>query len=404
VILLVALSIRLLFVLHVASTHDNRSLSLMHGDTREYVHLGENLFRRGRYVDEASVFSRWRGVMRPPGYPLLYAGVSALGVDLTHHLAWLGVVQLPFALGGVGAAYAVARLTLRSRRWATLAGTMSSLSPTGIAATAMPLADVVFGGLCAASLTAALFMTHAKTARRCLLAAAVVGLFTLLALLVKPAALPLVVVWATLPIVVRRLRPLRWTLVMLVALPALAWQGAWSVRNWQRERVFAYTLIGERYLLYLVVPQVQLRAELGRRPRSGEVDERFRSLAAGQERLLFLTPGATVRQVRDVQAAAIRQSLAARPLLVARVCWANLKNGLLSRYKNVNAQFPKHDPISAAMKTFYDATDRPAVAWGWLTMILIAPGLALAKESHALRAHGVRVLAGAVPAPGHGAG
>ncbi len=311
IVFVVALALRLLFVLGTVQGGTAAEFRRVNGDAQEYLRLAEHAAEVGRYTPEA-IDPRIVSVVRTPAYPMLIWGLTELrqaawpAVDGFepepnrdgHPLTTRGIYVVLFFVQAVGgatlaaAAALLAQLIWRSNAAAWAAGLLVACNPTGWGLAAATLTDGPFGVLVGLGLFAPV---HAARSAKWW-PAVVAGVFWSLAALVKPTILllppGLVVIW----LLARRGRGRPWR----VALPRmaicvgifLATILGWSAWNHHRAGIFAFSTVSERNLRFMFGPQVEMRGVLGRRPTRTETRDRYYAL--GHQDLRWVAePGMT---------------------------------------------------------------------------------------------------------------
>jgi 4-amino-4-deoxy-L-arabinose transferase-like glycosyltransferase len=217
---LVALAIRLSAVLVMRDFHEGPNFRQA-TDGVIYSRLGNHLALGEGYIEEAGVPTAFR----PPGFPLLLAGIYALAGQ------YYPLVYLAFCTLGASScllAYALAREVL-SEYFARWAGILSSVYIPHIYFSTLFYTETLFIPLLGLSLW--LLVRHLKTGRPWQLASA--GLALGLAALVRPAAL---VPFAVFALVLVANRPRDWRRISIqVAIFTMSFLGPilpWSVRNY----------------------------------------------------------------------------------------------------------------------------------------------------------------------------
>lgn len=346
-VLVLTVVLRIAFAHQVISRHTNKSFSLIHGDTSEYVHLAENMNRYGYYADEHSVFSRYRALVRTPGYPTFYYLLCKIGFDLDDNLPSIIWAQIPLSAIVVVIAYFFGRMILAHRGWAAFVATLSAISPTGVAMPSLAVADMLFSALFYLSLLAA--VASLKSARRSL--PWLTGAALAIAALTKPAALPIVPLLVVVAFIRHRASWQALRTSVAFALPTLIATGAWTARNFALEGSPTYSVVTTRNLAFFVMPKVQFRNEFHRWPTQREFGVEFRRLALAQEDYIFRTPNANAKGVVEKQKDAIAFD---SPLVMARLFARNLLNQNTNRWKSSHRQVPGNDRVGNAIRTAYD--------------------------------------------------
>jgi hypothetical protein len=316
------------------------------------------LRKHGRYVDPKSTFSRYRGVVRPPGYPVFHWALCKAGIPLNEDMRWIIWPHVALSLAMPLATMWIAYSFIRRLWFATSAGLLSAVSPTGIAIPAIPVADMLF-----AVVFATAFAVSLRTYRRrgdivCALAA---GVLFAVALSIKPSAM----LWPGVCAILLFVR-YRWSRAALIkfvalALPMIGFFLAWSYRNYRAEGVFTYSAISQRNMLYFVVPKVANLHETGRIAKRDEFKERFAALSLKQEDYIFRTPGSNVKGLLDWQKQTIRETIWSDVPALANTLARNTINQLAHRWKQSHRQIPGQDWLSRQIRTTFDRTQSPLV-------------------------------------------
>ena len=194
-------------------------------DAADYDRLAQSLLDGHGFGE--SRFSATGGptALRPPGYPVFLAGVHAVVGD-----GWDAARAVQALVGALTVAgCGLLGLRLGGRRTGLLAGVVAAVYlPLVMADTAL-LSEVLFLPLLLAAVLTALRASEADDGRGALLLAVVAGGIAGAAVLVRPIALPVVVVFAVLVAARRRWQP-GLTLVAVAVLVILPW----SIRNTAR--------------------------------------------------------------------------------------------------------------------------------------------------------------------------
>lgn len=446
IILLLALTVRVLFGAMVVSQHSHATFTGIHGDIGGYIQLGERMKARVPYT-ASSVVHRDRGLVRPPGYPAFYAFwktvYAAYLLDIGLDARLLVWPQIVISLGQVAATYALAYVALRRRSAAILAGSLAAISPTGVATAAIAMPDSTYATCFALAFlgfvlairgrppadpcppahppiappafsslwfrqvffrpavakqpsvdTPALSGEALRETRRVYYNhISLAGLALALAALLKPAA----IYWPVLAIPLLLFhRGVRFTAlgdVRRLFLPLVIVVLVWTKYNAMGEGVWAYSTVSARNLRYAVATKVELGAQLGRLPTHAEYVS-YASQFTARDAAFLRSNKAKAAAYFDRITEETRSIFRAHPVMTARVLAANLRSQLTTRYKMIHRQLPGRSKPSAKLREFYDWTDtRPALAM-WYGLMLAALPLCLWLRDRAGRAPLIACWAG----------
>jgi hypothetical protein len=368
--------LRVAFVWQVQHRHDTRSLSLIHSDTREYVHLGAQLADHGRYVDPDSVYSHHRGLLRGPVVPVIWAGLlKTVGHDGTwplRHALWL---QIPLSMAVVCFAGLLSWEVFRDRRFVLAAMGIAAISPTGIAINGIWLADLPFAVFFLAGLHLAILsirLTRRPGLWTALVLAVAASIMWAIASLTKPTlmfwSVPTAVMFAVMTgLRMTSLKRQGSILIVLLALPIMA-MGFWSYRNLQSDGILTVSTISTRNLRYLVVPYAEHLAEHRRWPRRAEFRERFDIIAQEQDAYVLGDPTATAKGLYERQTKESVEAIKRHPLETTVVLASNLFNQLTRGWESSDRQIVGDDPLAESIRRFYFVTRNQLTGIALLTL------------------------------------
>jgi hypothetical protein len=338
------------------------SLTEIHSDAREYIRLGEQMYLNGSYGSRQRLRHRITALVRPPALPVWWwagrsLGLEARGIVWTHVAASSIIPVLALLL---------ARQALESDRLGWLVGMGSALSPTGIAAGSVFLADVGFTIFFSTGLILWLRIMKSNGARPLGMLGA--GVMLALAHLAKPALLLFPAVVAVMALVQRRHR----LSLMLLLAPMVVVTLVWSERNRRADEVFTYSAITARNLTYFVVPWVELAAESGRFPDHAEFRAVYRRKVLEHEQFIRDHPDASAGSVYLDQSRAAREVLLQSPDWTVVTLARNAFNQVSTSWASADRQFPGESRSAVWVRSVFSFLSLPG--WGLLWIGLIAAG------------------------------
>ncbi len=259
-----AFAMRAIFVSDVLAHCSTRQIHDFHFDSREYVHLAQNLANTGEYEIDTPE-SHFFALLRTPGYPAFCAIFFNLGwgfAGIFWAQAFLSSLIPPMV-------FLLARAVFKDMNFAVLAGLAASISTTGIGLSAILLADLLFAVALLAGFN--FLVAGAASNRRWGWLGA--GFIFAIAILIKPAILyfsPIIAIaWWRLSRA--NDRPMRWgALAWVIALPILA-MALWSARNHAHTKHWVYSTVDAQNLRHFIAPQAEECAKAAGLPEADAV-------------------------------------------------------------------------------------------------------------------------------------
>ena len=289
-------------------------------DSKEYIELAKEIVQ-GNWIDSGSL-------SRPPGYPALIAITGINPTTLLYVQALLaGLIPLAIMLTTV--------LILGSWGLGLAVGLVSAISPTGIGATGLVMADSPFAAFFSLGLLALVYGVS-RDSKGWIGAS---SLFFSFAALIKP----ILIVWPFLSLIVYWLlcRTFRKQFSLLAALvlfflPTLV-LGVWAGRNKAREGVFTFSNIGIQNVRIHWAVRTEEWGKVGRKPSSYTVRRNRNQV---RERLLGLPGPQKVDAFKNESISIMRQY----PAEAVKAFVMDSHEGQVAGWDYFHRQFPFATP------------------------------------------------------------
>ena len=336
-LLVSALALRLLLVREIVLQS-----SLLYGDLNAapqagfltadsdlYIRLAKNLV--GSYFGQHFEAGAYGALLRTPGYPAFCAPFYSLG------LAPGGILITQAVLGALIPILTLwfARILTGSIFFASLAGLLSAISPSGIGLCGLIMSDlllaVMFGaGICL------LYLGAIRSSATWIILA---GLVFAGASMVKP----ILVCWAAVMVPIYYLfcrgenRPAKWKALGMAVVIQLVFLGLWCTRNYAYENVFTLSSASTLNLHGMLKPRVQEWVKAGGLPENHAVGL---NRAQTNEMIERRTAGLSTKERLNIQDKESVEVFRAYPLTTLQVVLQNINESLLSGWDYFHRQLP----------------------------------------------------------------